>query len=92
MFRRTGRIFHRRHDVFTELSWFFVMHGMGIYPQSYDPLVDSSDWERVKHAMTQIKNNVTAAVTAAPSHDSFFPDKPADTNPARGWQLRTHTA
>jgi tryptophan 7-halogenase len=86
LYRRTGRIFHRRHEVFVELSWFFVMHGMGLRPRSYDPLVDASDWEQVKQVMTAMRQNIAATVAAAPSHDSFFPDRPREPIlPARGW-------
>lgn len=86
IYRRTGRIFHKRHEVFVELSWFFVMEGMGLRPQSYDPLIDASDWEQVKQVMAGMRQNVAAAVSAAPSHDSFFPDQPRKTQPAAGWK------
>ncbi|HMN44060.1 MAG TPA: tryptophan 7-halogenase [Povalibacter sp.] len=89
MYRRTGRIFQRRHEVFVELSWFFVMHGMGLVPQSYDPLVDASDWEEVKKVMAAMRQNIAAQVAAAPMHDSFFPEKPRETDPARGWVRRS---
>jgi tryptophan halogenase len=92
LYRHTGRIFPRRHEVFVELSWFFVMEGMGLRPRSYDPLADASDWEQVKRAMQAMRQKIAADVAAAPLHDSFFPDKPADTAPTRGWQSRTHTA
>jgi tryptophan halogenase len=72
--------------VFVELSWFFVMHGMGLVPQSYDPLVEASDWEKIKVVMQGMRQKVAAEVAAMPTHDSFFPDKPrGDIMPARGW-------
>jgi tryptophan 7-halogenase len=86
LYKRTGRIFHRRHEVFVELSWFFVMHGMGLVPQSYDPLVESSDWEKIRQVMQGMRQKIAAEVAAMPTHDSFFPDKPReDILPARGW-------
>lgn len=85
MYERTGRIFHHRHEVFTELSWFFVMDGMGIEPRSYDPLVDAMNWEQVKQVMAKLKEKSTHDLSKAPLHDSFFPDKPRETAPARGW-------
>jgi tryptophan halogenase len=86
IYRRTGRIFHKRHEVFVELSWFFVMEGMGLRPLSYDPLVDATDWEQVKQVMAGMRQNVAAATAAAPSHDSFFPEQPRSTQPAVGWK------
>ena len=75
LYRRTGRIFQRRHEVFTELSWFFVMHGMGLVPQSYDPLVEASDWGEVQKVMASLRANIAAQVQAMPLHDSYFPEK-----------------
>jgi len=86
LYRRTGRVFHSRHEVFTELSWFFVMDGMGLRPTSYDPLADASDWEQVQQVMANLQKKIAADVAASPSHDSFFPDKPRETLPATGWQ------
>lgn len=87
LYRRTGRIFHRRHEVFVELSWFFVMHGMGLIPQSYDPLADASDWSKVQEVMREMRQKVASEVAAMPSHDSFFPNRPReDIMPARGWK------
>jgi tryptophan halogenase len=86
MYRRTGRIFHRRHEVFTELSWFFVLDGMGIKPMSYDPLVDTTNFEQVKQVMAGLRQKIAADVAAAPLHDSFLSDKPRNTAPAMGWK------
>ena len=74
--------------MFVELSWFFVMHGMGLRPQSYDPLVDASDWQEVIKVMQGMRQKVAADAAAAPTHDSFFPEKPEATAPARGWVQR----
>lgn len=85
LYQRTGRIFHNRHEVFVELSWFFVMEGMGLRPQCWDPLVDAVNWQEVRRVMASLRKNVAAQVAAAPTHDSFYPEKPMETAPARGW-------
>ena len=77
LYRRTGRIFQQRYELFVELSWFFVMHGLGIEPQSYDPLVDVSDFAQVQRIMHELRRRTAAEVAAAPSHDSFFGSAPA---------------
>jgi tryptophan halogenase len=89
MYSHTGRIFQKRHEVFVELSWFFVMHGMGLRPASYDPLADASDWQEVMKVMAGMRHRIAADVAAAPTHDSFFPEQP-DTSiaPAHGWVQR----
>ena len=88
IYKRTGRIFHKRHEMFVELSWFFVMHGMGLRPRSYDPLVDTSDWQEVIKVMQGMRQKVAAEAAACPTHDSFFPEKPEESAPARGWVQR----
>jgi tryptophan halogenase len=93
MYAHTGRIFQQRHEVFVELSWFFVMHGMGLRPLSYDPLVDASDWQAVMKVMAGMRQKIAADVAAAPTHDSFFPEKPDPSiAPARGWVQRSRQA
>lgn len=72
LYRRTGRIFHKKYELFVELSWFFVMDGMGLVPRDYDPLVEASDFEEVRRIMHAVKQKVASDVAAAPTHDSFF--------------------
>ena len=86
MYRRTGRIFQRRHEVFVELSWFFIMHGMGLLPQSYDPLVDASDWGKVQQVMTGMRRRIAEEVARCPTHDSFYRELSPDIALARGWK------
>ena len=88
IYRRTGRIFQKRHEMFVELSWFFVMHGMGLRPQSYDPLVDASDRPEVIKVMQGMRQKVAAEVSATPTHDSFFTERPEAIAPASGWAQR----
>jgi tryptophan halogenase len=86
LYRRTGRIYQKQFDLFTETSWFAVLDGMGVRPVDYDPLVDCHDFEQVKHVMQGIRRKIAAEVAASPSHDSFFPGVVGDVTPARGWQ------
>jgi tryptophan halogenase len=72
LYRGTGRIFQRQHELFTDLSWFFILDGLGIQPRDYNPLVDNVDFAQVKSFMGQLSGKVAAAVAVAPSHDSFF--------------------
>jgi tryptophan halogenase len=72
LYRSTGRIFQNRYELFSDLSWFFVMDGLGLTPRNYNPVVDTVDFEQVKRIMSGVQARVAAAVAAAPSHDSFF--------------------
>ena len=72
LYRSTGRIFQKRYELFSDLSWFFVMDGLGLAPRAYNPVVDTVDFEQVKRIMSEVQTRVAASVAAAPSHDSFF--------------------
>jgi len=82
LYRRTGRIFQQRYELFSDLSWFFVLDGLGVRPRDYNPLVDTADFEQVKAFMNQIRTRIASEVAAAPSHDSFFA-APANLGAAR---------
>lgn len=71
-YRATGRISIRGEEAFSDLDWFWVLDGSGVVPRDYDPLVDTVDFEQVKRLMQAISQKVTADVSSAPTHDSFF--------------------
>ena len=68
----SGRIVSRKRELFHDLSWFFVAHGMGIVPKSHDPLADIADFAEVRNVTGQVKDAVSRLSTAAPSHDQFL--------------------
>ena len=72
IYRATGRIFPQRFELFSDLSWFFVLDGVGLRPRDYNPLVDAVDFERVRAIMNEVRGRIATEVAAAPSHDSFF--------------------
>ena len=72
LYRRTGRIFQQQHELFSDLSWFFVMDGLGVQARNFNPLIDTVDFEQVKSVMSELRGKVAAAVQAAPLHDTFF--------------------
>lgn len=77
LYRRTGRIFQERHELFSDLSWFFVLDGLGVRPRDYNPLVDIADFEQVKRLMSEIRAKIEMDAGLAPLHDSFFPTSAA---------------
>ncbi|HEU4626728.1 MAG TPA: tryptophan halogenase family protein [Steroidobacteraceae bacterium] len=72
LYRRTGRIFQQRYELFSDLSWFFVLDGLDVRPRDYNPLVDRANFEQVKAFMNEIRARIGREVAASPSHDSFF--------------------
>jgi tryptophan halogenase len=65
-------VFQQRYELFSDLSWFFVLDGLGLRPQDYNPLVDIADFEQVKAFMNEIRARVGREAAAAPLHDSYF--------------------
>ena len=72
LYRATGRIRHQPGDLFTDLSWFYILEGMGVEPERYDPLMDVVKVEQLQQILGSIASAVSAAAKAAPSHDGYF--------------------
>jgi tryptophan 7-halogenase len=73
LYRRTGRIRCRSGELFTDLSWFYIFDGMGVHPDSYDPLLDMVSVTQLSEIMDSIAKTTAAIAKASPSHDSYFP-------------------
>jgi len=72
LYRATGRIRVRAGELFTDLSWFYILEGLGVRPASYDPLLDVIGVGQLREILGSLAA-ATAAVTAgAAAHDSYF--------------------
>ncbi|MGO9993662.1 MAG: tryptophan halogenase family protein [Steroidobacteraceae bacterium] len=72
LYRRTGRIRVKAGELFTDLSWFYIFEGLGVRPDSYDPLMDVVTAAQLGEIMASMAAATAAAAKAAPSHDSYF--------------------
>lgn len=72
LYRRTARIRIRAGELFTDLSWFYIFEGMGVRPDSYDPLMEVVPAERLKEILTQMAHATQALRRSSPPHDSYF--------------------
>jgi tryptophan 7-halogenase len=72
LFREQGRILTQPLDLFTNLSWVSVLHGMAIEPQSFDPLSQLVPAAFSEKLIAQVKSQITTTANAAPSHDDFL--------------------
>jgi tryptophan halogenase len=70
LYRGTGRIPHRPTELFTEPSWFYVLEGMGVRPDAYDPLVDLSNLSQVREGLAGWRRRVAEIVQASSLHDA----------------------
>jgi tryptophan halogenase len=72
LYRRTGRVRPKAGELFTDLSWFYVFEGIGITPESYDPLMDVVTMAQFREILGSIAQSTAEAALGAPSHDSYF--------------------
>ena len=72
IYRGTGRIKPRAGELFTDLSWFYILNGMGIRSTRYDPLADRIGDQQFRAALAQLAASTADAVRNAASHDSQF--------------------
>ncbi|WP_158972035.1 tryptophan halogenase family protein [Paraglaciecola sp. L3A3] len=71
-FKRNGRIARFNNEMFNDLSWFEVMYGQGIVPDSYHALVDIFSEEELHNRMEGIKSVVNKSKNYMPSHQEFI--------------------
>lgn len=67
LFRSQGQLFHDTDDLFASDSWYSVYEGMGVRPSEYDPIIDASDFEKIKQAL--IKSQIALDHNAAKTLD-----------------------
>jgi tryptophan halogenase len=77
LYRGTGRLRPKAGELFTDLSWFYILDGMGVQPSAYDPLADVVAEGQWREILAHLARATRAAASAAPSHDSYFADRPA---------------
>jgi tryptophan halogenase len=72
LYRRTGRIRVKPGELFTDLSWFYIFEGLGVTPETYDPLLDVVTLSQLRDILSSMASATDAAARAAPAHDSHF--------------------
>ena len=77
LYSRTGRIRWRSGELFTDLSWFYIFEGLGVRPDSYDPLLEVVTVDKLSEILASIANSTAAIAKSAPTHDSYFADRTA---------------
>lgn len=72
MFKESGRIFLRSHELFSEISWLQVMVGQGLLPKTYHPMIDQMDDNGLVNFLSDIRSSVQAKVNKMPSHHEYL--------------------
>jgi len=55
-----------------DLSWFYVLDGMGVRPRAIDPLVDGALFDQVQFLLANLRGQIANDVRTAPAHQSHF--------------------
>jgi tryptophan 7-halogenase len=72
LYQRTGRIRVKPGELFTDLSWFYIFEGLGLNPESRDPLMDVVTVAQLREIFGSLAQATALAAEHAPSHDSYF--------------------
>jgi tryptophan 7-halogenase len=72
LYKRTGRIRCKVGELFTDLSWFYIFEGIGMTPESYDPLMDVVTLPQLREILGSFAQSTAAAAIGVPAHDSYF--------------------
>ncbi|HME40839.1 MAG TPA: tryptophan halogenase family protein [Steroidobacteraceae bacterium] len=72
LYKRTGRIRTKAGELFTDLSWFYIFEGLGLTPESYDPLMDVVTLTQLRDILGSLAQSTAQAARNVPSHDSYF--------------------
>ncbi|NQY87393.1 MAG: tryptophan 7-halogenase [Colwellia sp.] len=72
LFLSQGRLQRNDLDLFSSTSWYAVLEGMEVHPQEYDPLIDLSDFSKVKEVFTSYSQSVIALIEKLPTHAEYI--------------------
>lgn len=71
-FKKNGRIYRNSAEMFNDLSWLEVMHGQGIRPRAYHPLVDRMTKEEIAQRLDSVKRVIDKSVDYMSTHAQFI--------------------
>ena len=72
LFRNNARLYRHDNELFSEISWFAVMHGQNLHPTHYHPNVNLMPEDELERRMSDIKRVWLKCLDQMPSHQSFI--------------------
>lgn len=72
IFKENGRIFREDLELFNETSWLAVMHGQGLKPNSYHPVVNVLSEDEIANRLEEIHRSVFNSAEYMPSHIDYI--------------------
>jgi len=71
LFKSRAQLRVADNSLFDESSWFAVLTGMGVIPDSWHPFVDMADFAAIHQAMQVYKTQLCTAVAQLPAYEDF---------------------
>jgi tryptophan halogenase len=72
LFKERGEARMLPGDLFSETSWFAVLYGQGLIPESYHPVANALPEDELQLALARIRGAIRHRVDALPSHNAFI--------------------
>jgi tryptophan halogenase len=72
LYASNGRIFRDSEELFAETSWLQVMHGQGMRPSGYNPLVDQRSKEEIAAFLREVETVIQRCAESMPDHADFI--------------------
>jgi len=72
IFRTRGEVMARQNELFKETSWFAVLAGQGLRPESYHPVADAISEDELRLRLTKIRTGIQNRIVGMPGHKDFI--------------------
>jgi tryptophan halogenase len=72
LYRRTGRIYREKEELFSESSWLAVFEGQEAGAEGYDPVADLMPEQKFREQMQQIHAVIQNSAYTMPAHIDFI--------------------
>ncbi len=72
LYQANGRIYRQDNELFNETSWLAVMHGQGLTPRGYHPLVDALAEGEIERRLQHIYTVIQKSVATMPMQKDFI--------------------
>lgn len=72
VFRTRGEVMAKHEELFKETSWFAVLAGQGLMPESYHPVADAISEDELRLRLTKIRTGIQNRVNSMPDHKEYI--------------------
>jgi tryptophan halogenase len=72
IYRENARLYRHDNELFSESSWFAVMHGQNILPHRYHPVADVLPEQELAARMSRIAEVTRKCLAVMPTHQAFI--------------------